>query len=151
MKLRGWRENRDYDNCFSDFYWLGVPTGSKPKDWLSNIRDGQLVNRFQDARCLTTKVRPGSACLYVISRRLVANKTTDTARNSLQAGLLQILTNVRWACDIEVDTFAPRAYCLAAEEDRKLLAHDFVLTAAESLVKLVAEGLWSSQLREARR
>ena len=56
MKLRGWIENRDYNNCFSDFYWLGVPTGSKPKDWLENIREGQIVNRFQDARCLTTKV-----------------------------------------------------------------------------------------------
>lgn len=56
-------------------------------------------------------------------------------------GLLGTLSRVRWSSDAHADGFAPRAYLLADDDDKRAFITDFQLTAAEGLLKAAAAGL----------
>jgi len=61
-------------------------------------------------------------------------------------GLLGTLSRVRWSSDAHADGFAPRAYLLADDDDKRAFITDFQLTAAEGLLKAAAAGKLSPPL-----
>jgi hypothetical protein len=55
-------------------------------------------------------------------------------------GLLETLAKVRWASDCDPDSFAPRAYMLNDDNDKRSFVADFQFTAAEALLKAASDG-----------
>lgn len=102
LKQRGWVENKDPTSPCFDFKWT-----LKTKDIDHNlINDSQLVNHFNKATSITTKV-----------------------------GLCHNLKNLIWYNNIDVDTFFPSCFDLAVNEDLDDFIEEFKAIKAESYVK----------------
>lgn len=103
LKQRGWVENKDPNSPCFDFKWT-----LKTKDIDHNlINDNQIVNHFNKATSITTKV-----------------------------GLCHNLKNLIWYNNIDVDTFFPSCFDLAVNEDLDDFIEEFKAIKAESYVKI---------------
>ncbi len=102
LKKRGWVENKDpLSPCF-DLKWT-----LKSKDIDHNtLSDTQLVNHFNKAAAITTKV-----------------------------GLTHNLNNLIWFNNIDIDTFYPRCFDLAVQEELDDFISEFKALKAETIVK----------------
>jgi len=84
LKKRGWVHNKDAESPCFDLKWV-----LKSKDINHNtLNDSQLVNHFNKAAAITTKV-----------------------------GLCHNLKNLIWFNNVDIDTFYPRCFDLAMQEE----------------------------------
>lgn len=84
LKKRGWVQNKDHESPCFDLKWV-----LKSKDINHNtLNDSQLVNHFNKAAAITTKV-----------------------------GLCHNLKNLIWFNNVDIDTFYPRCFDLAIQEE----------------------------------
>lgn len=103
LKRRGWVENKDPSSPCFDFKWV-----LKGKDIDHNtLNDSQIVNHFNKATAITTKV-----------------------------GLCHNLKNLIWFNNVDIDTFYPRCFDLAIQEDLDDFTEEFKAIKAESYVKV---------------
>ena len=103
MKDRGWYQNPDPRSpCFNFKYTLQ----SREINY-DTIHDHQLVNHFQKAGCLTTKI-----------------------------GLTKSLRNLKWIKDISEDNFYPKCFDLNDEDDNVGFDTHFKITKALSILKI---------------
>lgn len=115
---RGWIETPTPNAGFYNLLW-SIRCGDID---FKALRADQVVNHFQVASCITTKV-----------------------------GLLHSLRELPWFDAFDPESFYPRAYDLFRDDGRAEFQEDFRWTAAESLVKRVAatgrlEGMSTSAL-----
>ncbi len=102
LKKRGWVENKDATSPCFDFKWV-----LKSKDIDHNsLNDTQLVNHFNKAAAITTKV-----------------------------GLCHNLKNLIWFNNVDIDTFYPRCFDLAMQEELDDFIQEFKAVKAECYVK----------------
>jgi len=103
LKKRGWVENKDASSPCFDLKWV-----LKSKDIDHNtLSDTQLVNHFNKAAAITTKV-----------------------------GLCHNLKNLIWFNNVDIDTFYPRCFDLAMQEDLDDFVQEFKAVKAEAYVKV---------------
>jgi tubulin monoglycylase TTLL3/8 len=112
LKSRGWVENKDANSPCFDFKWT-----LKSKDIDHNaINDNQLVNHFNKATSITTKV-----------------------------GLCNNLKNLIWYNNIDIDTFFPGCFDLAVSEEFDDFIEEFKALKAESYVKIFVKEMRDSE------
>jgi tubulin monoglycylase TTLL3/8 len=108
LKKRGWIQNKDPSSPCFDFKWV-----LKSKDIDHNqLNDNQLVNHFNKAAAITTKV-----------------------------GLCHNLKNLIWFNNVDIDTFYPRCFDLAIQEELEDFIQEFKAVKAESYVKIFVREL----------
>lgn len=112
LKKRGWIQNKDPSSPCFDFKWV-----LKSKDIDHNqLNDNQLVNHFNKAAAITTKV-----------------------------GLCHNLKNLIWFNNVDIDTFYPRCFDLAIQEELEDFIQEFKAVKAESYVKIFVRELRETQ------
>lgn len=112
LKSRGWVHNKDSTSPCFDLKWV-----LKSKDIDHNIlNDNQLVNHFNKAAAITTKV-----------------------------GLCHNLQNLIWFNNVDIDTFFPRCFDLAIQDELDDFIEDFKAIKAESYVRSFVREMRESQ------
>lgn len=112
LKKRGWIQNKDPSSPCFDFKWV-----LKSKDIDHNqLNDNQLVNHFNKAAAITTKV-----------------------------GLCHNLKNLIWFNNVDIDTFYPRCFDLAIQEELEDFIQEFKAVKAEGYVKIFVRELRETQ------
>ena len=103
LRSRGWVENEDRESPCFDFLWSLMT-----KDVAFNdLQPHQIVNHFQTATSITTKV-----------------------------GLTHSLKNLIWFNSVDIDTFYPRCYDLALGEELDDFIQEFKQLKAVSYMKI---------------
>ena len=111
LKRRGWVENKDSSSPCFDLKWV-----LKSKDIDHNtLNDRQLVNHFNKAAAITTKV-----------------------------GLCHNLKNLIWFNNVDIDTFYPLCFDLALQEELDDFTQEFKAIKAECQVKLFVKQMRES-------
>lgn len=112
LKKRGWVQNKDHESPCFDLKWV-----LKSKDINHNtLNDSQLVNHFNKAAAITTKV-----------------------------GLCHNLKNLIWFNNVDIDTFYPRCFDLAIQEELEDFIQEFKAVKAESYVKIFVKEMRESE------